>query len=142
MKYSVSSYSYMKMIRAGEITPFEVIAKTKELGFDAIEFVDFVDFLPLAKERLLPAPLPLLLCRLGHRFTSLNSSLCERHPGGSPRGVERAAPATPPLPPSGALSPPSFCAILSGISLIISLYYNTSVIFSKSFFARFKKKLS
>ena len=27
MKYSVSSYSYMKMIRAGEITPFEVIAK-------------------------------------------------------------------------------------------------------------------
>ena len=26
MKYSVSSYSYMKMIRAGEITPFEVIA--------------------------------------------------------------------------------------------------------------------
>ena len=50
MKYSVSSYSYMKMIRAGEITPFEVIAKTKELGFDAIEFVDFVDFLPLPAE--------------------------------------------------------------------------------------------
>ena len=50
MKYSVSSYSYMKMIRAGEITPFEVIAKTKELGFDAIEFVDFVDFLPLPEE--------------------------------------------------------------------------------------------
>lgn len=50
MKYSVSSYSYMKMIRAGEITPFEVIVKTKELGFDAIEFVDFVDFLPLPEE--------------------------------------------------------------------------------------------
>ncbi|MBP3705440.1 MAG: TIM barrel protein, partial [Clostridia bacterium] len=50
MKYSVSSYSYMSMIRAGEITPFEVIAKTKELGFDAIEFVDFVDFLPIPEE--------------------------------------------------------------------------------------------
>lgn len=50
MKYSVSSYSYYSMIRAGEITPFEVIAKTKELGFDAIEFVDFVDFLSLPEE--------------------------------------------------------------------------------------------
>jgi sugar phosphate isomerase/epimerase len=34
----------MQKIRAGEATPFELIAKTKELGFDAIEFVDFVDF--------------------------------------------------------------------------------------------------
>ncbi|MBO5254165.1 MAG: sugar phosphate isomerase/epimerase [Clostridia bacterium] len=50
MKYSVSSYSYASMIRAGEITPFEVIAKTKELGFDAIEFVDFIDFLPIPEE--------------------------------------------------------------------------------------------
>ena len=47
MKYSVSSYSYYSMIKAGKITPFDCIAKTKELGFDAIEFVDFVDFLPL-----------------------------------------------------------------------------------------------
>ena len=50
MKYSVSSYSYASMIRDGEITPFEVIAKTKELGFDAIEFVDFIDFLPIPEE--------------------------------------------------------------------------------------------
>ena len=50
MKFSVSSYSYASMIRAGEITPFEVIAKTKELGFDAIEFVDFIDFLSIPEE--------------------------------------------------------------------------------------------
>lgn len=50
MKFSVSSYSYASMIRAGEITPFDVIAKTKELGFDAIEFVDFIDFLPIPEE--------------------------------------------------------------------------------------------
>ena len=44
MKFSVSMYSYMQKIRSGEATPFELIAKTKELGFDAIEFVDFTDF--------------------------------------------------------------------------------------------------
>ena len=37
MKFSVSMYSYMQKIRSGEATPFELIAKTKELGFDAIE---------------------------------------------------------------------------------------------------------
>ena len=42
MKFSVSMYSYMQKIRSGEATPFELIAKTKELGFDAIEFVDFI----------------------------------------------------------------------------------------------------
>ncbi|MEG1427920.1 MAG: sugar phosphate isomerase/epimerase family protein [Oscillospiraceae bacterium] len=54
MKYSVSSYSYNRMIQSGAITPFDCIAKTKELGFDAIEFVDFVDFLPLKEEERLP----------------------------------------------------------------------------------------
>lgn len=44
MKISVSSYSFYSAIRKGVITPFECIDKAKELGFDAIEFVDFVDF--------------------------------------------------------------------------------------------------
>lgn len=44
MKLSVSCYSYSRAIRKGIITPFECIAKTKELGFDAIELVDFVNF--------------------------------------------------------------------------------------------------
>ena len=44
MKYSVSIYSFMNVIRNGEITAFECIKKAKELGFDAIELVDFVNF--------------------------------------------------------------------------------------------------
>ncbi len=44
MKISVSSYSFFSAIKKGVITPFECIAKAKELGFDAIEFVDFINF--------------------------------------------------------------------------------------------------
>lgn len=43
----------MQKIRSGEATPFELIAKTKELGFDAIEFVDFTDFGTGTKEERL-----------------------------------------------------------------------------------------
>lgn len=50
MKFAVSNYSFKKMIDAGEITAFECIAKAKELGFDAIEFVDFIDILLLPEE--------------------------------------------------------------------------------------------
>ncbi len=53
IKYSVSSYSFYPDIKAELITPFECIKKAKDLGFDAIEFVDFVDFFPLPEnERL------------------------------------------------------------------------------------------
>ncbi len=44
MKYSISLYSFFSAIRKGSITPMECIAKAKELGFDAIEAVDFVNF--------------------------------------------------------------------------------------------------
>ncbi len=44
MKISVSSYSFFSAIKSGLITPFDCIAKAKELGFDAIEFVDFINF--------------------------------------------------------------------------------------------------
>ena len=40
MKVSVSSYSFMQYVWAGKMTQFECVAKAKELGFDAIEFVD------------------------------------------------------------------------------------------------------
>ncbi len=46
MKISVSSYSFFSAIKNGDITPFDCISKAKELGFDAIEFVDFVNFDP------------------------------------------------------------------------------------------------
>lgn len=40
MKISVSSYSFSGYIRAGKMTQFDCIAKAKEMGFDAIEFID------------------------------------------------------------------------------------------------------
>lgn len=42
MKYSVSVYSFMQALGDGRLTPFSCIEKAKELGFDAIEYVDFV----------------------------------------------------------------------------------------------------
>lgn len=41
MKTSVSSYSYHKLLRSGEMDLFQVMDKTKEIGFDAIELIDF-----------------------------------------------------------------------------------------------------
>lgn len=42
MKYAVSIYSFNQYISKGLITPAECVAKAKEMGFDAIEIVDFV----------------------------------------------------------------------------------------------------
>lgn len=42
MKFSVSAYSFMQYIMDGRLTPLTCIEKVKEMGFDAIEFVDFV----------------------------------------------------------------------------------------------------
>ena len=44
MKFSVSIYSFFSSIRKGVLTPLECVAKAKELGFDAVEAVDFVNF--------------------------------------------------------------------------------------------------
>ncbi len=40
MKYSVSSYSYSKLVSAGEYTELGLIALAKEMGFDGIEFAE------------------------------------------------------------------------------------------------------
>lgn len=40
MKISVSSYSFKQYICQGKMTQFDCVAKAKELGFDAIEFID------------------------------------------------------------------------------------------------------
>lgn len=42
MKYSVSIYSFNQYLSQGKITPLECVKKAKEMGFDAIEIVDFV----------------------------------------------------------------------------------------------------
>lgn len=44
MLFSVSLYSFYNAIKKGELTPFQCIEKAKELGFDAVEAVDFVNF--------------------------------------------------------------------------------------------------
>ena len=40
MKISVSSYSFMQYVRQDKMTVFDTVAKAKELGLDAIEFID------------------------------------------------------------------------------------------------------
>lgn len=42
MKIAVSSYSFSALLGTGELTQLSCIAKAKELGFDAIEFVDML----------------------------------------------------------------------------------------------------
>ncbi len=42
MKFSVSLYSFFPALQKGELTLLECVAKAKELGFDAVEAVDFV----------------------------------------------------------------------------------------------------
>ena len=49
MKTCISSYSYHKLLNAGKMSYFDVIEKTKELGFDAIEF-SIGDELPGGRE--------------------------------------------------------------------------------------------
>ena len=38
MQIGVSSYSYSRLIRSGEMTEFDAVRKTAELGYDVIEF--------------------------------------------------------------------------------------------------------
>ncbi len=42
MKFTVSSYSFQKLLNSGEYTHFSLIEKVKEMGFDAIEYTDLI----------------------------------------------------------------------------------------------------
>ena len=42
MKISISSYSFQQYINQGKMTQLDCIKKAKEMGFDAIEFIDLV----------------------------------------------------------------------------------------------------
>ena len=42
MNISISSYSFNPLLSSGEMTQFDCIRKAKEIGFDAIEFVDIL----------------------------------------------------------------------------------------------------
>lgn len=52
MKYSVSLYSFYNALKRNLITPFACIEQAKDLGFDAVEAVDFVNFDCVPEERL------------------------------------------------------------------------------------------
>ncbi len=72
MKFSVSLYSFYSAIQAGELTPVQCIAKAKELGFDAVEAVDFVNF--QCPEEQMPVEAQSLKAeadKLGLEFSSL-----------------------------------------------------------------------
>ena len=42
MKIAISTYSYQRLLNSGAMNQMECIAKTKEMGADAIEFVDIL----------------------------------------------------------------------------------------------------
>jgi sugar phosphate isomerase/epimerase len=54
MKIGVSSYSFVRLVRAGTMSNLDVAAKAKEMGFDVIEFSNFV--LPEGETALSLAP--------------------------------------------------------------------------------------
>ncbi len=60
IKFAVSSYSFYPDIKANKITAFDCIKKAKDLGFDAIELVDFVDFPNLSFEEKKASALKIL----------------------------------------------------------------------------------
>ena len=51
MEYSVSLYSFYNAIQKGELTPLGCVEKAAELGFDAVEAVDFVNFSGTQEEK-------------------------------------------------------------------------------------------
>ena len=44
MEFSVSLYSFASELRKGALSPVECISAAKDLGFDAVEAVDFINF--------------------------------------------------------------------------------------------------
>ncbi len=76
MQIGVSSYSYSRLVRSGEMTEFDVIRKTAELGFDVIEFSSLhlpdgqtlEGFAPAVREACGEAGLPIANYTVGADF--------------------------------------------------------------------------
>ena len=76
MQFGVSSYSYSRLVRSGEMTEFDVIRKTAELGFDVIEFSSLhlpegetpASFAPAVREACGEAGLPIANYTVGADF--------------------------------------------------------------------------
>ncbi len=92
MKFSVSLYSFFKAIKAGELTPEECIGKAAELGFDAVEAVDFVNF--QCPEEEMPAKALALKVQaekhgLGFSSLAVGADLLNGSGGDTVREIER-----------------------------------------------------
>ena len=80
MKLGVSSYSFSQLVAKGAMSQLDVITKTKEMGFDVIEFSTFtlpkgetpLSFAPLVREACDKAGLPIANYTIGADF--LNGS--------------------------------------------------------------------
>ena len=94
MQFSVSLYSFYPAIQRGEIAPVDCIAKAKELGFEAVEAVDFVNFGDCAtqEERLQ---------RAKELRAAADAAGCPSPPWPWRRTCSTAAAATPPRRSSG-----------------------------------------
>ena len=51
MKIAISTYSFSRLISSGAMTQLDCISKAKEMGFDAIEFVEIIPHDGSAEER-------------------------------------------------------------------------------------------
>ena len=72
MEYSVSLYSFYSAIQKGELTPLGCVEKAAELGFDAVEAVDFVNFSGTQEEKKAQAlELKQAAEKCGLKFSSL-----------------------------------------------------------------------
>ena len=76
MKVSVTIYSFMQLISSGKKTPLECIGIAKEMGFDAIEFVDLcpengltqLEYAEILREESEKAGLPIVNYTIGADF--------------------------------------------------------------------------
>lgn len=76
MRFGVSTYSYARLVRSGGMHTMDVIAKTKELGFEAIEFSGLnppegetpLSFAPRVREACDAAGLPIANYTIGADF--------------------------------------------------------------------------
>jgi sugar phosphate isomerase/epimerase len=90
MKISVSSYSFQQYITAGKMTQFDCVAKAKELGFDAIEFID-LEALDFESKKALALKLRAEANRVGIEINAyaIWANLFWKTPEESEREVER-----------------------------------------------------
>ena len=90
MEYSVSLYSFYSAIQKGELTPLGCVEKAAELGFDAVEAVDFVNFSGTQEEKKAQAlELKQAAEKCGLQFSSLAIRVAREVPGASAPVLDR-----------------------------------------------------